>query len=464
MLMENDKIKKIYFIGIGGISMSGLALICKNRGYEVLGSDSCKTETTDMLIKNGIHVNFSQTANNIKKDFDIVVFSAAIHEDNEEYMMAKNLGLSMMSRATFLGLLMKEYKIRINISGTHGKTTTTAMISQVLIDNNIDPTVLIGGMFKTINGNIRIGSKNIIVTEACEYKNSFLEFFPNAIVITNIEEDHLDFFKDINDIRSSFKKFIEKMPDDGILVINNNIDNINELIKNFNGLCITYGLNSDADYYAKNIELNDTGNYSFDLYNKNKNLGNVTLNILGYHNVENSVAVFSLLLNLGFDFNSIKNSIKKFCGTERRLEYKGTFKNIKIYDDYAHHPSEITASINAFKNLINKNKLVVVFQPHTYTRTNALYEEFAKSFSVLDDLIIIDIYAARETNESGVNSKNLVDYINKKYNKNFKYIENMDTTVAYLIDYLKPNDIVVSMGAGDVFKITNKLIDILKKQ
>ena len=185
MFMENDKIKKIYFIGIGGISMSGLALICKNRGYEVLGSDSCKTETTDMLIKNGIHVNFSQTANNIKKDFDIVVFSAAIHEDNEEYMMAKKLGLSMMSRATFLGLLMKEYKIRINISGTHGKTTTTAMISQVLIDNNIDPTVLIGGMFKTINGNIRIGSKNIIVTEACEYKNSFLEFFPNLFSTFN---------------------------------------------------------------------------------------------------------------------------------------------------------------------------------------------------------------------------------------------------------------------------------------
>ncbi len=439
--------------------MSGLALIAKDMGLEVLGSDTVKSEITDMLINKGITINFSQISENIKKDFDIVIYTAAIHNDNKEYVEAKRLGLNLMSRAEFLGLIMKDYKLRINVSGTHGKTTTTSMISNVLMKNNNNPTVLLGGMFKGINGNVKIGSKDIIVCEACEYKNSFLEFFPNAIIITNIEEDHLDFFKDINDIRNSFKKFIDKIPNDGLLVINKNIDRIEKLVKDFNGRVITYGLTEDSDYYPKNINLNDDGTYTFDLMNKKNNLGLVKLNVIGYHNVENAVSVFSLLLNLGFDFDVINYGLKTFTGTDRRLEYKGTFNNIKVYDDYAHHPSEISASIKAFKTLLkNDNRLIIVFQPHTYTRTAALYEDFAKVFSTLDYLILIDIYAAREINETGVNSKDLVDYINRKYNKNFLYIESMDETVEYLLDFLKPNDIVVSMGAGDVFKVVDKLI------
>ena len=459
MCIKEKEIKKIYFIGIGGISMSGLALIAKDMGLEVLGSDTVKSETTDMLINQGITVNFSQISENIKKDFDIVIYTAAIHNDNKEYVEAKRLGLNLMSRAEFLGLIMKDYKLRINVSGTHGKTTTTSMISNVLMKNNNNPTVLLGGMFKGINGNVKIGSKDIIVCEACEYKNSFLEFFPNAIIITNIEEDHLDFFKDINDIRNSFKKFIDKIPNDGLLVINKNIDRIEELVKDFNGRVITYGLTEDSDYYPKNINVNDDGTYTFNLMNKKNNIGLVRLNVIGYHNVENAVSVFSLLLNLGFDFDVINYGIKTFTGTDRRLEYKGTFNNIKIYDDYAHHPSEISASIKAFKTLLkNDNRLIIVFQPHTYTRTAALYEDFAKVFSTLDYLILIDIYAAREINETGVNSKDLVEFINNKYNKNFLYIESMEKAVEYLLDFLKPNDIVVSMGAGDVFKVVDKLI------
>ena len=439
--------------------MSGLALITKDMGCEVMGSDTVKSETIDILIDNGIKVNFKQVSENIKKDFDVVIYTAAIHDDNKEYVEAKKLGLNLMSRAEYLGYIMKDYKLRINVSGTHGKTTTTSMVSNVLMRNQNNPTVLLGGMFKGINGNVRIGSKDVIVCEACEYKNSFLEFFPNAMIITNIEEDHLDFFKDINDIRNSFKKFIDKMPDDGILVINKSIDNIDELIRDFKGRVITYGFSEDSDYYPKNISLNDDGTYIFDLVNKKNNLGQMKLNIIGHHNVENAVAVAALLLNLGIDFNVICDGIKTFSGTDRRLEYKGSFNNIRVYDDYAHHPSEISASINAFKNLIkNGNRLIIIFQPHTYTRTSALYEEFAKVFSTLDYLILIDIYAARETNETGVTSKDLVDYINKKYDKNFLYIESMEDTVKYLIDFIKPNDVVVSMGAGDVFKVTNELI------
>lgn len=441
--------------------MSGLALILKNDGAVIYGSDMTKTELTEDLEKKGIIINYNHDESNITEDIDLVVYTAAIHENNKEFKKSKELGLKMMVRSKLLGEIMKQYNNRINIAGTHGKTTTTSMISKLMVDMNIEPTITVGAIYKYINGNVKIGDKNYFVNEACEYTNSFLDFYPNIEIITNIEEDHLDFFKDINDIRNSFRLFIEKMDENGILVINKNIDNIDELVKNYKGKIITYGFNEDSDYYAKNIifDYNDFAKY--DLYAHNKKIANIKLNVLGKHNVENSVAAIALGLELGFDINEIIKSIESFNGADRRLENKGCYKGITIFDDYAHHPSEINASINALKS-IQKNKLYIVYQPHTYTRTKALFNEFVEALKVVDDLILIDIYPAREQNIFNISSKDIVDEINKKYNKNAKYLATFDEASDYILKNITDGDIVVSMGAGDVYKVTNCIIDKLK--
>ena len=441
--------------------MSGLALILLNDGANVLGSDMTKTELTEDLKKKGIVVNYSQVATNITNDIDLVVYTSAIHEDNEEYKKAKELGLNMIVRSKLLGEIMSCYNKRINIAGTHGKTTTTSMISKLFIDMNLDPTIMVGAIFNYINGNVKIGKKEYFINEACEYTNSFLDFCPNIEIITNIEEDHLDFFKDINDIRKSFTEFINKMNDNDILIINKNIDKIDELTKNYKGEIITYGLNEGSDYYAKNLifDYNDFAKY--DLYHNNNKIATIKLNVLGMHNVENSVAAIALGLILGFDINDIKNSIEKFTGAERRLENKGKYKGITIFDDYAHHPSEISASIKALKS-IQKNKLYIIYQPHTYTRTKALFNDFVEVLKDIDDLILIDIYAAREKNIYNISSKDLVDAINLKYNKKSKYLATFEEAVEHILKNAKEGDIVVSMGAGDVYKTTNCIIDKMK--
>ena len=456
-----NKIKKVYFIGIGGISMSAIALILKKNGLEVTGSDMNKSATTDELIQNGIKVNFSQVAENITKDIDLVVYTAAIHEDNKEYKAAKELGIEMVVRSKILGELMKLYKNNINVAGTHGKTTTTSMLAKILIDANLDPTINVGAMYKYINGNIRIGSNDIFLNEACEYTNSFLDFYPNIEVITNIEEDHLDFFKDINDIRNSFKKYIDKLDSNGILIINKNIDKLSELTKDCKARIVTYGFDNSADFNIKNIEYDNVNkNSKFDIYYKNELLSNITINVIGKHNIENATAAISAAISMGIDIDTIKNSLVNFSGADRRLENKGIFNGITIYDDYAHHPSEIKASIMSLKDMdIDKNKLYLIFQPHTYTRTKALFEDFVDALASIDNLILIEIYPAREQNIYNISSKDIVDRINEKYNKNAKYIECIDDSTSYLIDILKNGDIVVTMGAGDVYKIGEKLIN-----
>ncbi len=456
--------KKIYFIGIGGISMSGIALLLKERGCDVLGSDITETSITLILEEKGIKIDYSQSGSLLSKDIDLVVCTAAIKDDNFEFLKAKKMGLNIIYRSKLLGEIMKDYKIRINVAGTHGKTTTTSMISKVLIDEKLNPTVSIGGVYEYINGNMYIGGNEIFLTEACEYTNSFLDFFPTCEVITNIEEDHLDFFKDINDIRNSFKKFINLMDENSMLIINNRIDDINYLIKDYKGKVIYYGFDNKG-YHPLNVENGDSNHYHYDLYNGSEYIGKVNLNILGIHNVENSVAVFATLLNMGIPFEDISKSIEEFYGTERRLEYKGEVNKVKVYDDYAHHPSEIRASIKALKPLLNNNqKMYLVFQPHTYTRTKALFDEFADVLSEVEDLIIIDIYAAREKNEYNISSNDLVMNINNKYNKHAIYIKEMDAAVKFLCDKIKPFDIVVTMGAGDVYKVADNFINIMKNK
>ena len=459
--------KRIYFIGIGGISMSAIALFLLDKGFIVSGSDKIESDITDNLIKNGIKVNFSQAKENIDSNIDLVVYTAAISEDNEEYKKAKELNIEMMSRAELLGCIMKLYKKVINVAGTHGKTTITSMISKVLLDLNCDPTITVGAVLKYIDGNFKLGKSDYFVAEACEYKNSFLSFNPKYVIISNIEEDHLDFFKDIDDIRNSFKKYIEILDDTGILVINNNIKSIDNLVKNFDGKIITYSNEKDnasnADYIAKNINYNSNGFTYYDLYNKNDFLGKVQLKVFGEHNVENSLSVFALLLNIGFSFEDIKNSLMNFTGANRRLDFKGSFNNIKIYDDYAHHPQEIKASIKALKNL-KYNNFYLVFQPHTFSRTKKLFDDFVKELSEVDNLIMVEIYAARENNIYNISSKDVIDEINNKYNKKALFYKTFEEAEEYLKSVINAEDLVVSMGAGDVYKITDNIINTLSNK
>lgn len=458
-MIDFKNIKKVYFIGIGGISMSAIALILKNNNIEVLGSDINHSEITDRLINNGIKVNFDQVEENITTDIDLVVYTAAIHQDNKEYIAANKLGLNIVVRSKLLGELMKLYKNNINVAGTHGKTTTTSMIAKILIDANLNPTINVGAVYKFIDGNVKIGSNEIFLNEACEYTNSFLDFNPNVEIITNIEEDHLDFFKDINDIRASFKKYIDKLDSNGLLIINNKIKNLNELFIDSKANIKTYSSSDCADFETKNIIVNNV-NTTFDIYYNDKFIINISIKVFGNHNVENALAAFACCYLLGIDPKIIKDSLFDFSGADRRLENKGEYNGILIYDDYAHHPSEIKASINALKSLNNQNKKVyLIFQPHTFTRTKLLFNEFCEALSNIDNLIIIDIYPAREKDIYNISSKDLVDFINKKYNKNAKYISNIDDTVKYLLDNIKPDNIVITMGAGDVYKISDKIIE-----
>ncbi|MDE5824097.1 MAG: UDP-N-acetylmuramate--L-alanine ligase, partial [Lachnospiraceae bacterium] len=356
----------VHFIGIGGISMSGLAQILIKAGFTVSGSDSKKSPLTQHLVSMGAKINYPQMASNINDSIDLVVYTAAIAQDNPEFTAAAEKQIPLMTRADLLGQIMKNYKMPIAISGTHGKTTTTSMVSEVLLAADADPTLSIGGILKSIGGNIRVGRSDYFVTEACEYTNSFLSFFPRISIILNIEEDHMDFFKDIDDIRHSFKRFAEILPDDGFLIINSGIDHVERLVEGLGCKVITFGADPAADYSFTDAVYDELGRASYTLVKKGQKCGTVKLGVVGEHNILNSLSVIALMDILGFDSDIVHNALSTFAGTDRRFELKGEVAGIKILDDYAHHPTEITATLNAAANYPHKT-LWCVFQPHTYT-------------------------------------------------------------------------------------------------
>ena len=438
--------------------MSGLAMFLLHDGFNVKGSDATKTSITTAMENSGIKINYEQVSENIDNSIDLVVYSAAIHDDNEEMMKAKSLGIKAIKRSELLGAIMSRYKYRINVAGMHGKSTTTSMISKLVDDANLKPTISIGAVSKDLNSHYKIGEKEYFVAEACEYTNSFFDFCPNIEVITNIEEEHLDFFKDINDIRHSFKVFIEKMDENGILVINTNIDNINELTKDYKGKTYTYGFDN-ADFHVENL-IHEGITYTYDIYLKDKLLGNIKLNLIGIHNVENSISAIAVAYLLGIDFDTIKKSICDFKGTERRLENRGIYNGITVIDDYAHHPQEIKASLNALKE-ITTNRLFLIYQPHTYSRTKKLFDDFVDVFKEQKDLIFIPVYPAREKNIYNIESSDISNDLNNKYNINSIFIDSFEKATKYIIDNAKSGDIVVTMGAGDIYKITDQICSVL---
>lgn len=455
-----SKKKKVHFIGIGGISMSAIAFILLKNGFVVSGSDISENENVKELEGKGIKVYIGHKKENIKEDLDIVVYSKAIHDDNEEIIEAKNKNILLMSRSEILGQIMTNYKERICIAGTHGKTTTTSLVAKVLLDKNLDPTINVGGIVDEIGGNSHIGeNQNLFVAEACEYTNSFLDFSPTLEVITNIEEDHLDFFKDLDDIRNSFKKFIELLPKDGLLVINNKIEDIDYLIKDKKNdiKVLTYGDDETADYYFKNVSYDDKHYQSFDVYYKNKLIGRMRQKLIGRHNVLNFVAALALLLNMGLSFDEVKNSLADFKGARRRLQVMKIENGITYIDDYAHHPTEIEASLNALTELKYK-KLYLVFQPHTFTRTKALYSDFVRVLGDNPITILAKIYPAREKDLGIISSKDIKDGIEKNENNknNFcEYYDKFDDIYKFIKENATTGDLVVTMGAGDIYKLHN---------
>lgn len=449
----------VYFVGIGGISMSGLAEMLADAGFQVSGSERTKSAITDMLENKGIAVYFGQRYENITDDLDCVVFTSAIHEDNPEYIAAHEKNIPCLSRAELMGQIMKNYRTPIAVSGTHGKTTTTSMVSEILLHANTDPTLSIGGILKSIGGNVRIGKSDFFVAEACEYTNSFLSFFPKISIILNIEADHLDFFKDIDDIRHSFHEFAKLLPADGCLIINGEIPNYREITQGLSCKVITYSFHPDtcpADYYPSNVKHDEFGHPSFLLHSPDGSARAFSLQVPGDHNISNAMAAVALADLLQIDSDVTAKALLDFHGTDRRFEYKGTIGGVTIIDDYAHHPTEITATLTAAKNYPHKT-IWCVFQPHTFSRTKAFMSDFAKALSLADKIVLADIYAARETDRLGISSETLQHEIQALGHECF-YFPTFDEIENFLLENCINGDLLITMGAGDVLKIGENLL------
>ena len=446
----------VHFIGIGGISMSGLAEILLKENFTISGSDSKPSALTAHLVNLGATIFFPQKAENIIDGVDVVVYTAAIHADNPEFAEAVRQGLPMLSRAELLGQLMMNYKIPIAISGTHGKTTATSMLSHILLEADTDPTISVGGMLHTIGGNIRVGHSDIFVTEACEYTNSFLNFLPKIGVILNVEEDHMDFFKDIHEIRESFHKFAALLPQDGALIIHKNIESIETITTGLDCPVITYSETQDADYSAKDIVFDERGNASFDLYRRDVLADHIILSVAGKHNVSNALSAIAVADLLEIPMEVIKTGIRSFTGTDRRFQYKGETNGFTIIDDYAHHPTEIRATLTSAFHYPHR-EIWCIFQPHTYTRTKAFFHEFAEALSLADHVILADIYAARETDTLGMTSEALAEEI-KRIGGDAYYLSSFEEIEKFVLKKVIHGDLLITMGAGDVVNIGESLL------
>ena len=422
--------KHIHLIGIGGVSMSGIAEILHACGFIVTGSDASQSENTDRLIKNHIPVKIGHDLENLEKA-NLVVYSAAINKDDVELVRAQELNIPMIERGTFLGILTKSFKNTICVSGTHGKTTTTSMISLCFLEAGKDPSIQVG---------------------------AYLKLFPKVEVILNIDNDHLDYFGSLENIVTSFSNYIKLIPDDGLLVINWDDDNCRKIAKYTNAKVLTYGIkNENANFVARNIVFNNNGFPTFDVYYNNTFYKTITLSIPGMHNVMNALACIAVCYNYGLEREDIKNALLKYTGAHRRFEYKGSFNDVNVYDDYGHHPTEIIATSNALKQK-KYNKSWVIFQPHTYSRTKNLLNDFAKALINFDNIIVTDIYAARESNTYNISSKDLVDRITSLGRKAL-YIQDFDKIVKYVKENAKPGDIVLTLGAGTITNIGPMLVE-----
>lgn len=444
---DKEKIKEIHFIGIGGISMSGIALLLHESGFRVTGSDKKPNPHTRDLEKRGVKVSYEQKSENIK-DPDLVIYTDAILDDNPELMAAKNLNVPVVTRGVFLGSLMKNYVHSIAISGSHGKSTVTSMISKVMVDTEYDPTILLGGDLDEIKGNTLVGSREYLITEACEYKANILNFYPSTAIILNISLDHLDFFKDLNHIKNTFKGFIENAPEDGNLVINLDDDHAKSLIPYAKCHVYSFGMeNEDADYNITNVSHDDLGRPSFDLVCPDGDVLDLSIKVIGDFNIYNAAATAISLIVTGVDKAIIKERLAEYKPLHRRMEIVGTCKGANVLTDYGHHPIEIKNTLDALAQH-KTGRLVSVFQPHTYSRTKNLLDDFAESFYSADEVVVTEIFAAREKFDPTIKSEDLVEKLLAN-GVNAKYIQTFAEANDYVQSILKPDDLVITTGCGN---------------
>jgi UDP-N-acetylmuramate--alanine ligase len=455
-----SKKKHIHCVGIGGIGLSAVAEILLSRGFTVSGSDMKESEITDRLIRNGATVYLGHRAKNIS-GADLLVYSAAVSPENPELALAGETGVALATRAEALGALMADYENSVAIAGTHGKTTTTSMISLILKDSGRAPTILVGGNLTEIGGNVEVGDGAYFVTEACEYMDSFLSLAPKYAVILNIDSDHLDYFMDIDHIARSFDSFANLTPRDGAVVAYDANPFVNSILKNLKRRVITFGFHERCSYVAADIAFNQAGMPGFSIVHEGRALCDVQLAIPGEHNIANALAAFACCCDMGVDARDIRRTLEKFEGTQRRFDPLGETENgVRVVDDYAHHPAEITATLKAAKNIPHK-ALWCLFQPHTYTRTIALFNEFAEAFDSADKLIMAEIYAAREKNIHKISSRALIAEIKNRHpQKEAWYFSDFDEIAAFVRENAEPGDLVITMGAGDIYRVGELILEM----
>lgn len=466
-----ERYKVIHFVGIGGIGMSGIAEVLFNLGYDVTGSDIKDSDTTKRLRDLGIKVYIGHKEENVD-DSRVVVISSAVSDKNPEIIEAKRKSIPVIPRAEMLAELGR-LKYGILVAGAHGKTTTTSLISAILAHAGLDPTVIIGGRLKATGNNAQLGQGEFLVAEADESDGSFLKLSPTIAVATNIDREHMDFFRSMDALKEAFVSFLNKIPFYGVSLVCIENEHLRELLSSLHRRCVTYGFSGEADISAKNIK-KGFSSVSFDSTYKGQDLGNLDLPLLGEHNILNSLAAIGVALELQIDMQVIKEALKRFGGIQRRFEFKGEAKEIKVFDDYGHHPTEIKATLKAAKEGLligNQNsgsgiqevgRLFVLFQPHRYTRTENLMDEFASSFRDADFLIILDIYPAGEKPIEGINSCALIEKIRKSGRNNALYIKDRDEAIRYIASNMRKGDLLVTLGAGDVWKIGDKLLQKLR--
>ena len=435
--------------------MSGIAEILKQSGFVVAGSDINSSPATEKLIQSGINVTIGHNPSAIS-NFDLVVYSAAVKQDDPEMQRAKELNIPTVERKIILGEITKAFRNTICVSGTHGKSTTTSMVAMCFLEAKLDPTIQVGATIPAIDGNYRVGKSDYFVLESCEYSESFLSFYPKAEIILNIDNDHLDYYKNIDNIRNAFVEFVKLLPDDGILVYNGDDKNCEHISKYTKAKSLTFGINSSSNFVAKNISYDKNGFPSFDVYHNNTFYKTIKLSIPGKHNVYNALSCIALCNEFGIDKTVIKNALLKFTGAGRRFEYLGEVNGAKVYDDYGHHPTEITAVANALKNK-HYNHSWVIFQPHTYSRTKSLLDDFAKCLTNFDNIIVTDIYAAREKDTLGVSSKDIVNKIDSLGRKAY-YISNFDDIIDFVKRNAQKDDIIITQGAGTITNVGHRLV------
>lgn len=451
----DDHIKKVHLIGIGGISMSALAKILHKNNYQVSGSDFQDGHELRELQALGLEIYSSHEASQVQGR-DLIIYTSAIKDDNPELVEARRLGIETMSRGHFLGLLTSQFHDSIAVSGTHGKTTTTSLISVMLKHTSIDPVLLVGAHVPELGSNTVIGDGDVIVNEACEYFSSFLDFDYTIGLILNIDEDHLDYFKDLDHIKQTFVDFANNARNNGTMIVNIDDENINSVLDRIQADIITFSTVGEADFMAKNIVYDQHGLPEFDIVHREKVLMHVHLSIPGAYNISNTIAAVAAIYQVTDQLDGLAEVLNNFHGASRRLESKGLFQGAKLIEDYAHHPNEISNTLEAVRKMHPYSKIVVAFQPHTYTRTLKLFDRFVSAFKDCDHLYLVDIYAAREKNIFGITSKDLAEEINH-HSGNAEYVGDMKNLPALLKDSLNEDCIFIAMGAGDIYKVFDML-------